>query len=77
MAKLIIKILKERPLPSKSITKKGPEVSLEKRVQHAIDCIEADMPSKKSAIEFLTKAKEHLDNPELISLIEKVLSDGT
>lgn len=74
MSKLISK-LRETKLPRKS--PEGGHIDLEKRVRYAIDCIEADMPSKKKAIEFLTKARQHLDNPELLSQLDKALSDGT
>ena len=70
--------MKDRPMP-KAGTKstKEPPVSLEKRARYAIDCIEADMPSKEKARLFLTKVKEKLDNPDLVSQIDKVLQDGT
>lgn len=74
MSKVLIAVLKDRKLPSKQDT---TPVSLEKRAQYAIDCIEADMPNRAKAIQFLTHIKDRLDNPELVSQIEKVLSDGT
>lgn len=74
MSKLLNK-LRESKLPRKAPA--AGHIDLEKRVEYAINCIEADMPSKKKAAEFLTKSRQHLDNPELLSKLDKVLSDGT
>jgi len=79
MAKVLIAVMKDKPLPSPNARPKNeePPIPLEKRARYAIDCIEADMPSKERAKEFLLKIKPRLDNPELVSQIDKVLSDGT
>lgn len=74
MSKVLIAIMRDKSLPKKG---EANPVSLEKRARYAIDCIEADMPHKEKAIQFLTKVRDRLDNPELVSQIDKVLSDGT
>lgn len=75
MSKVLIAVLRDKKIPSKS--EGGSPIPLETRVRYAIDCIQADMPSKKNAIEFLTKVKDKVDNPELLSRLEEALKDGT
>ena len=75
MSKVLIAVLRDKKVPGKSDG--SSPIPLETRVKYAIDCIQADMPSKKKAIEFLTKVKDKLDNPELLSRIEEALQDGT
>lgn len=75
MSKLISK-LREARVPSKGANK--VHIDLEKRVQYALNCLEADMPEKADkARAFLQEAKSRLDNPELISRIEEALIHGT
>jgi hypothetical protein len=74
MSKLVSKLRESKP-PKKSPA--SGHIDLEKRIEYAINCIEADMPSKQKAADFLHKARQHLDNPELLSKLDKVLSDGT
>lgn len=75
MNKLVSK-LRDTKLPKK--TPQGGHIDLEKRVQYAINCLEADMPHKaEKARAVLMDAKSRLDNPELISKIDRILNDGT
>jgi len=75
MSKVLIAVLRDKKVPGKSAP--DSQVPLETRVRYALNCIQADMPSKKKAIEFLTKAKGRIDNPELLSQVEEALQDGT
>lgn len=71
MAKLLIALMRDKPLPGKSDVL---DVSMDDRVKYALDCIEADGPEKGQAIEFLQKVRDRVDNPELSSKIESALS---
>lgn len=71
VSKLIGK-LRDSKVPAKASTRS--DIDLEKRVQYALNCLEADMPEKADkARTFLQEAKSRLDNPELISRIEEAL----
>jgi hypothetical protein len=76
MAKVLIAVMRDKKLPSKS--SKTP-ISLESKVRYALHCLEADEhgPKKTRAVEFLKKARSRLDNPDLASRIDEVLKDGT
>ncbi len=71
MAKLLIALMRDRPMPGKSRI----DVPMEKRVQYAIDSIEGDTPEKDQAIEFLHKVKDRLDDPELVAKVDQALRE--
>lgn len=76
MAKILIAVMRDKKLPSKSAKTAIP---LESKVRYALHCLEAEEhgPKKSKAIEFLKKARSRLDNPDLVSRIDEVLKDGT
>lgn len=73
MAKLVVAMLRDRPVPGKSALLNVP---LEERVEYALNCIAADHDSAEEARTFLHKVRGHLDNPELSAKVDEVL-DGS
>lgn len=71
MPKLIVALMRDRPVPGKSPLLNVP---LERRVEYALNCIDADDESKHEAVDFLRKVKDRLDNPHLQAKVEEVLN---
>lgn len=78
MSKLVIALMRDRPVPGKSSLLNMP---LERRVAYAINCLDAGDSSpahEQQAREFLQKAREHLDHEDpahrkLLTQIDEVL----
>lgn len=71
MPKLIVALMRDKPMPGKSALL---NVSLDRRVEYALNCIDADDESKHQAVEFLRKVRDRLDNPRLQAKVEEVLN---
>ena len=74
MAKLIVALMRDRPMPGKSPVLNVP---LERRVEYALDCIDAEHESADEARAFLRKVRDRLDNEHLQSRVDRALSEGT